>query len=138
MKYSIAYGRNLDLNKMKEKCPHCILVGQTYLYDWQLAFRKYITIEPCKGQKVPVGVFQIDEIAEKELDKVEDFPVMYRKEIVEIDLNGKKEKAIAYVINDTVAKYPDEAYLERVFNSYKFFNFDPKYITDAIERIKGK
>lgn len=138
MKYSIAYGRNLDLKRMKERCPHCKLVGKAMLKDWQIAFRKYITVEPCKGGEVPVGVWEIDEVAEKELDIIEEYPVMYDKQEVEITLNGKVIKALVYTINDTHPKYPDKAYLNRVLIGYDDFKFDKKYIFDAISRLPQK
>lgn len=138
MKYSIAYGRNLDIKRMKERCPHCVLVGKTVLKDWQLAFKRYITVEPCRGKEVPVGVWQIDDVAEKELDKIEGYPTLYKKEIVEIELDGMMVKAIVYVINDTHTKYPDKAYLERVMIGYNDFNFDKKFIYDAIDRLPTK
>lgn len=138
MKYSIAYGRNLDLKRMKGKCPHCKLAGKVVLKDWQLSFKKYITVEPCKGGEVPVGVWEIDEQAEKELDIIEGFPTLYRKEIVEIDFNGKTEQVLVYVINDTHPKYPDKAYLGRVLIGYDDFDFDKKFIYDAIARLPKK
>lgn len=138
MKYSLAYGRNLDLKRMKEKCPHCILVGKAVLKDWQLAFKRYITIEPCKGGQVPVGIWQIDDLAEKELDIIEGYPTLYRKESVNIEFNGKKIEALVYVINDTHPKYPDKGYLERVMIGYDDFQFDKKYIYDAINRLPVK
>ncbi len=138
MEYSIAYGRNLDLKRMKEKCPHCVLVGDAVLKDWQLAFKRYITIEPCKGGSVPVGVWKISEEAEKELDIIEGYPTLYRKEIVEIELEDKKVDAIVYVINDTHPKYPDKAYLARVMTGYDDFKFDKKFIYDALNRLPKK
>ncbi len=138
MKYSVAYGRNLDIKRMKKRCPHCVLVGKTILKDWQLTFKRYITVEPCKGGIVPVGVWQIDDLAEKKLDIIEGFPTLYKKEIVKIELNGTIVEAIIYVINDIHPKYPDKAYLEKIMIGYNDFNFDKKFIYDAINRLPTK
>lgn len=137
-KYSLAYGRNLDIKRMKERCPHCKLVGKGMLKDWQLAFKKYITIEKKLGKEVPVGIWEIDEIAEKELDIIEDFPTMYRKEYVEIEINGKLEQALVYIINDTNSKFPDKPYFERILIGYNDFKFDRKYLDEAVARIPKK
>ena len=138
MRYSIAYGRNLDLKRMAERCPHCVLAGKTILKDWQIAFKKYITLEKCKGATVPVGVWQIDDKAEAELDIIEGYPKLYRKEYVEIEFNGKKEKALLYLINDTHPKYPDKKYLQRLLIGYNDFKFDKKFIDEAIKRLPKK
>ena len=138
MKYNIAYGRNLDLKRMAERCPHCVLAGKTFLKDWQIAFKQYITLEKCKGAVVPVAVWEIDEKAEEELDLIEEYPSLYRKEYVEIELNGKKEKASVYLINDTKPKYPDRKYLKKLLIGYNDFNFDRKFIDEAIDRLPNK
>ena len=137
-KFCIAYGRNLDLKRMKEKCPHCVLVGKTYLKNWQIAFRKYITLEKCHGKEVPVGIWQFDYIGEKELDVIENFPIMYRKEYVDVEFDGKRLKCLVYLINDSHPKFPDEPYLQRVLIGYNDFGFNKKYINEAISRIPQK
>lgn len=138
MKYSIAYGRNLDLNKMKEKCPHAKLLGKAVLKDWQLSFGYWITIEPQKGSHVPVGIWEVDEIGEMELDIIEDFPNMYRKEYVDIEFNGKWIKAMAYIINNVTPRPLTKEYVNKLKIGYKDFNYDFKYIEDALKRNKVK
>lgn len=138
IKYCVAYGRNLDIKRMKEKCPHCVLIGKTFLKDWQIAFKKYITLEPKLGEVTPVGIWEIDELAEKELDKIENFPTLYRKDYVNIDVNGNTEKALVYLINDKKDKYPNAVYFEKILIGYNDFNFDRKFLDDAIARIHKK
>ena len=135
-KYCLAYGRNLDLKRMKEKCPNCKLFGSGILYDWQIAFKKYITIEPKLGKEVPVGIWIINKKAEKELDAIEQFPIMYRKEYVDISINGKDKKALVYLINDSNPTFPKKDYFERLLIGYKDFGFDRKYLDEAVCRLK--
>lgn len=137
-KLCLAYGRNLDLLRMKEKCPHCALIGQGILKGWRIAFRKYITLEKFEGGEVPVGIWQIDEEGERELDIIEDFPTMYRKEYVDIEINGKTKKALLYLINDLKPKFPDKLYFERLLIGYNDFKFDRKYLDEAVSRIPTK
>lgn len=120
---------------MKERCPHCKLLGKAVLHGWQIAFKRYITLDPCENGEVPVGVWQFDEDGLKELDKIESYPTVYRREIVEIDFEWKKIEALLYVINDTHPKYPDRPYLNNLMIGYRDFNFDPHYIYDAIDRL---
>lgn len=137
MKYCLAYGRNLDLERMKEKCPHSILVGKSMLKDYQISFKKYITIEPHIGGEVPVGIWGIDaDGAEKELDIIEGFPEMYRKEYVELEFDGRTIESLVYLINDTNVKVPDEQYFGRLLKGYADFGFDRRYLDDAVQRAK--
>ena len=134
-KYCLAYGRNLDLKRMKEVCPHCKLFGSGMLYNWQIAFKKYITIVPKEGGEVPVGIWIINKKAEKELDIIEKFPILYRKEYVDIAINGKDTKAMVYLINDNNPTIPDKEYFERLLVGYQDFGFDRKYLDEAVLRI---
>lgn len=138
IKLCIAYGRNLDLMRMKEKCPHCILVGHGILKGWQIAFKKYITLEKSESGEVPVGIWKIDEEAEKELDIIEGYPTLYRKESVEIEINGILKKALVYLINDLKPKFPDKLYFERIMIGYNDFKFDKRYLDEAVARIPQK
>lgn len=137
-KFAVAYGRNLDLKRMQELCPHCTLQGKTLLKDWQIAFKRYITLEPCKGATVPVGIWQIDKQGEKELDVIENFPTLYSKRMIEVEFEGKKIETLLYLINDTHPKYPDKGYFNRLLVGYKDFGFDDKYLYDAIARLPQK
>ena len=63
-KYYIAYGSNLNLEQMKMRCPDSKLIGTGMLNNYQLLFRSnnrhnaVATVEPCLGEKVPVGIFE--------------------------------------------------------------------------------
>ena len=37
-KYYIAYGSNLSVEQMAQRCPDARIVGQAVLEDWELAF----------------------------------------------------------------------------------------------------
>ena len=55
-------------------------------------------IEPAKGRKVRVGIWQISARDEKNLDRYEGFPWLYEKQEFIVRVNGIRVKAIAYVI----------------------------------------
>ena len=37
--YYLAYGSNLNLNEMKEKCPFYKVIGRMFLYNYTLSFK---------------------------------------------------------------------------------------------------
>ncbi|UNT92780.1 gamma-glutamylcyclotransferase family protein [Allobaculum sp. Allo2] len=54
MKYYAAYGSNLHLEQMKERCPNAIPIGTARLADWKLVFKGdkgefYLSIVPKQG-----------------------------------------------------------------------------------------
>lgn len=65
-KYYLAYGSNLSMAQMAQRCPDAVYVGTAELKDYQLLFKgsqsgSYLTVEPKKGSTVPVLVWRISE-----------------------------------------------------------------------------
>ena len=83
-KFYIAYGSNLNLEQMADRCPTARVVGATVLDDYQLVFQRVATIVPRPGAKVPVAIWEIDEECEEALDIYEGYPHLYRKENKEV------------------------------------------------------
>lgn len=53
-KYYLAYGSNLSMGQMAERCPDAVYVGTAEIADYQLLFKgsltgSYLTIEKKKG-----------------------------------------------------------------------------------------
>ena len=65
MSYYLAYGSNLNLEQMSNRCPNAKPVGVGLLEDYRLIFRNYLTIEPQKGSVVPFAVWEIDKESER-------------------------------------------------------------------------
>lgn len=55
-KLYIAYGSNLNLMQMAERCPTARVVGTSMLENYQLVFRGVATIEPRQGTRGPVAI----------------------------------------------------------------------------------
>ena len=58
-KYYLAYGSNLSVAQMAQRCPDAVYVGTAEIENYQLLFKgsqsgSYLTIEPKVGSKVPV------------------------------------------------------------------------------------
>ncbi len=137
MEYYLSYGSNLNIKEMKSRCKNAKLVTSFYLEGYELYFNKYLTIIPSKNGIVPIGVWEINREDEKKLDIYEGYPSLYRKEYIDFSLNGKKEKALIYIMNDiSKSIFPTEEYLNICFIGYKSFNFDKKYIENALKKMK--
>jgi hypothetical protein len=70
---NLAYGSNLNLGQMAYRCPTAKVYGKGMLLDYQLLFKgrednAYATIEPKRGSKVPVLVWELQPEDEKALD----------------------------------------------------------------------
>ena len=86
----IAYGSNLNIEQMGFRCPYAVPIGTTVLTDYRLMFRggmdgnAVATIEPAKGESVPVLLWEITPRDEEALDRYEGWPRLYRKSLSKI------------------------------------------------------
>lgn len=142
-KYYIAYGSNMDEGQMAYRCPTAQLLGKTELKDYRLLFKgskigAYATIEPEEGSRVPVLVWKIGKEDEKNLDRYEGFPVFYYKKDLEIALDGKRETAMAYIMDES-REYgkPSERYYGVLERAYRKYGFPMEILTEAYE-ISGE
>ena len=143
-KLYIAYGSNLNLAQMANRCPTARVLGRSALVGWRLLFRgahaaAVATVEPCTGSKVPVLVWEITPADEAALDRYEGFPYLYRKERVKVNLDGKTVVAMAYIMNDgRPLAQPSCYYYASILEGYQAAGFDSdilrKATTDSVEK----
>lgn len=138
-KYYLAYGSNLNLTQMLRRCPTAKVVGKTTLQDYRLVFKGkgntgFLTIEEVPGSTVPVGVFEITEFDEANLDGYEGYPTFYDKKYIEIEINNQKLQALTYVMNPNFHyALPSMDYLHTCSMGYIDFNFNRDILFRALE-----
>lgn len=106
-KLYFAYGSNINLNQMADRCPAAEVVGPVILEDYKLLFRGnyrgtgVATIKPHKGRKVYGLLWNITPECKKALDVYEGFPRLYDKQFVTVrDSNGHQFTVMAYVMTE--------------------------------------
>ena len=145
-RYYIAYGSNLNVQKMQMRCPHAKVVGTATLEGWELLFKgsksgSYLTIEERDGGTVPVAVWEVTESDEAALDRYEGFPVFYYKKELRLrcrSINSGRTKAVtafAYIMDESrLLGRPTDYYLRVCWEGYEQFGFDPAILMQAVER----
>lgn len=137
----IAYGSNLNVAQMGQRCPDAEVYGVGRIADYRLAFKAlgayaYATIEPCRGEYVPVAVWQIGVADEGCLDRYEGYPTHYTKEITEVMLVDSAIRGMAYVMNRrAVHALPTSAYFESIRSGYHHFRLDEEKLFEARCRV---
>lgn len=135
----MAYGSNLNLEQMARLCENPKIICKSKLKDHQILFRgehdrAFLNIEQKKDSDVPVLVWEISHEDEKNLDELEEYPVLYRKEYIELDVNGVKMKAMAYVMNgENPLGKPSNRYYNTVLEGYKTAGFDINILEKALK-----
>ncbi len=142
-KLYIAYGSNLNLEQMSNRCPTARVVGATMLKNYRLLFRgarggAVADVEPFKGKSVPVIAWEITPADEAALDRYEGFPFLYRKEEVKVRLGGKSVTAMIYIMNNNKGYgSPGCYYYNIILQGYNSAGFDvailKKAVSDSVE-----
>lgn len=135
-----AYGSNMNLEQMANRCPKAKVIGTGILKDYKLTFRgRYkgvANIEPCKGKEVPIVLWEITDECERALDVYEGFPNLYVKKEVKVIVDGKPVKIMVYIMakeyTDMVA-VPTEYYFNVIVTGYSDNDLDLKPLQIAYE-----
>lgn len=130
----IAYGSNINLAQMQFRCPTAKRIDTAILNGYELEFRGVATIVPKQDSAVPVLLWELEPQDERALDRYEGYPRLYRKETFEIEVNGKKREAMAYLMNGMSIAPPSRTYYEAVRTGYLANGVDTRYLDEAVER----
>ena len=136
----IAYGSNLNLPQMEYRCPTAKVEGAGEVKGYELLFRggsrgAVATIEPLEGSSVPVLLWKIRPQDELALDRYEGYPNFYRKEMMEVEVNGKPVGAMVYIMNDgREFGAPSDFYLHTIAEGYETAGFDTDFLDQAVEK----
>ncbi|MFH0914181.1 MAG: gamma-glutamylcyclotransferase family protein [Chloroflexota bacterium] len=124
-----AYGSNLNLKQMKERCPEAKPRFTATLPNHRLVFvgwsRQWrggvVTIRPMRGEKVKGAVYQISEQCLKQVDKYEGYPTTYdRKTVTVFDEDGTPVEAVAYIMSAQREETPpSKEYLAVIQQGYR-------------------
>lgn len=143
--YYLAYGSNLSMAQMAQRCPDAYYVGTAWLENYQLLFRGnqrgyYLTAEPKAGSRVPLLVWKISSQDEKYLDEYEDYPELYEKKRISVSLrslldgssSGEIEGLIYTMYPSFSLGCPTASYYATCEEGYKRFGFDLGILSKAL------
>ena len=126
-----AYGSNLWRKQMLVRCPDHSEIGTGCLRGWRwiITTRGYASIVMSKGDFILGSVYELSEADVLALDRFEGVAQgHYRKEMIEIDLDGHTLICLVYV--DQVAREgePKEEYIARINHGILDANFPDEYV----------
>lgn len=125
-----AYGSNLNLKDMKERCPSGVVIGKGILKDYRLVYRgkenaSYLNVERKEWESVPIGIWQIDECDLASLDCYEGYPELYYKKEIAVETDNGTVKGMIYIMNEGYPVHkPADSYRKTCMEGYRDFGFD--------------
>lgn len=139
MKFYIAYGSNLNVRQMQQRCPGAELVDTGTLKDYALEFHgrpysAHATIVPCPGSRVPVGIWRISAGNERALDLYEGVPTYYSREQITVRGHGKSYRGLVYIMQPGFDYgMPARSYFNTILEGYGDCDLDTAPLHDALE-----
>ena len=138
-KLYIAYGSNLNLAQMSNRCPSASVYAKGVLNNWELVYRgtktnSHATIIRKQGSAVPVLVWKIQPKDEYYLDIYEGYPHYYFKKNIIVNIAGNKKKAMVYIMNENqLPGKPSHQYVETILQGYIDNDMDIKIFQKSLE-----
>lgn len=131
--YYFAYGSNLNLKQMKIRCPEFKLIKAITLDGYRLIFRSVADIEKDSNSKVEGVIFMISNQDERNLDKHEGVPNIYRKEYFNCIIDNNEESVLYYKMNSAGIGKPTNKYYNAIQEGYLQNNLDISILKDALK-----
>ena len=140
--YYFAYGSNMDLGQMRERCPDSEFVGIAVLEGYRFVYDGYsrtrqgavANIEEDPASRVYGVLFLISEEDEQALDRYEGYPRAYDKKRVRVkDAEGREYEALVYWREPREEGMPSEEYEEIIVSAAEEFGFPEDYISDFLK-----
>ena len=135
-----AYGSNLNIAQMDNRCPLAQLVSRAVLEGYELAFRcGVLTILPKEGGRVNGLLWRINARDELTLDHYEGYPHLYTKELLPVQTDSGPQTVVAYVMTAPYCEKvqpPAATYLQTVLDGCRMAGFDPKAVLQAAAQAR--
>lgn len=143
-----AYGSNIHLEQMAERCPAAQVVGPAVLDGYELLFRGnrrgtgVATIEPLPGSRVHGLLWNLTPVCERSLDIYEGYPRLYEKEDVTVRTrDGKDVTVMAYIMTGELWRdpaIPSPSYYEGILEGYKQNGLPVPELEAALKNVQDE
>lgn len=133
-----AYGSNLWLGQMRDRCPDHRIVGHGILsgYRWIISSRGYANIVEATQDEVHGVVYEISESDEENLDKAEGVASgSYRKEWLKVVVNGVATSCLVYRDPTQSEGSPRDEYIRRINLGIEHAELPEDYVKNYIRKF---
>lgn len=139
-----AYGSNLNIEQMAQRCPNARPLSVVNLKGYALTFchSGVATIVPSKEtDSVPGVIWRITDNCETSLDQYEGYPHLYDKnQVIVHDKNGNTFTPMVYIMNEQFNQpsLPFYSYYKTIQRGYASFDLPIAKLHEAIDQTKLK
>jgi phage replication-related protein YjqB (UPF0714/DUF867 family)/gamma-glutamylcyclotransferase (GGCT)/AIG2-like uncharacterized protein YtfP len=130
-----AYGSNLCVHQMAQRCPEAVNPRRAVLadHDWLINQRGVATVEPLRGAGVHGVVWDVSDHDLTALDSAEGVPVRYRRDELTVQTENGPVEAWIYIDPRVNLGPPRPGYLERIIDGAQHHGL-PQHWIDFLRR----
>ena len=128
--YYFAYGSNLCVRQMAQRCPGAVNPRPARLadHDWLINERGMATVEPFDGWHVHGVMWQLTDHDLSTLDSAEGVPVRYRRDRLTVHTDDGPSEAWVYIDHRVDPGAPRTGYLERIIDGAEHHGLPHRWI----------
>ena len=140
----IAYGSNLNLEQMSDRCPTAKLVGTGVVEGYELQFKgrpdgAFATIGEKENGVVPVAVWELQPLDELKLNRYEGYPTHYFKRDIPVKIGGHEVTGMVYIMNlQAQFNRPSQHYYDTVEQGYRDCHLDTDCLMTALDEAEAR
>lgn len=125
-----AYGSNLCVTQMAQRCPDAVDPQPATLadHDWLINERGVATVEPFAGGQVHGILWRVSDADLATLDRAEGVPVRYRRDRLSVHTTDGPVDAWVYIDHRVEPGAPREGYLERIIAAAGDHRLPPRWV----------
>jgi phage replication-related protein YjqB (UPF0714/DUF867 family)/gamma-glutamylcyclotransferase (GGCT)/AIG2-like uncharacterized protein YtfP len=130
-----AYGSNLCVRQMAQRCPDAVNPRRAVLsdHDWLINQRGVATVEPLHGTTVHGVVWDLSDHDLALLDRAESVPAHYRRDCMTVQTEDGPADAWVYIDHRVNLGPPRPGYLERIIDGALHHGL-PRHWIDFLRR----
>lgn len=137
-RFYFAYGSNLSLEQMQDRCPGSKPVRSHRLPGFRLVMRGVANVEPDAGAEVHGAIYAITDSDERVLDGYEGFPTLYGKGGFTTQIGESSEEVMFYELVERRFKRAREGYVEIISAGYGDWNLPSESLQRAVQDAKNR
>lgn len=133
-----AYGSNMAVSQMRQRCPECRRLGKASLpgYKWIITTRGYANIVTDEHSTVEGILYELTLDDEEALDRFEGVATgCYYKAIKTISFGEGIVEAMVYIDPIADEGVPQDEYVERMARALTEANLSPHYVAASMIRF---
>ena len=131
-----AYGSNMNVDQMADRCPSAEIVGVCRLdgHRFLINSRGVATLLPDASSYALGILWDLPPEDEQTLDDYEGVPTYYQKHLVSVETDRKAIQALIYQATDETPGWARPGYMKGIVTAARQHGFDEKYVAELIRK----